>query len=164
MKIILKLTILTALFSSASVFAIQFNTSALKDMQNKGMELANQADKLKMLTTGNNKCLQIVGSVSKSAQGINLANCNGKINQKWRLDDKAHLISAGGQCLAYLGKVNVPNGTLATSKCSSAINQKWNFDAISRLKNGGNLCLDATATSVTSKACSDAASQKWTFK
>lgn len=156
--------LLAALFGTVSVQAVQFNVEGLKNLQDKGLELANQADNLRALKTGDDKCLHVAGSVNAVNQGIKVVTCNGNINQKWRTDDQSRLVNAGGFCLTYAGKLNKPGGQLRTEDCTAANSQNWRINEIGQIVSKTELCIDAGGKVTTLRQCGNGAMQKWEWQ
>ena len=108
------------------VQAVEFNTDALKSMQEKGHEIVAEAQGARSYKASNGECLDFKGN------GLLLAKCNGKVNsQQWTMDDKQRLVAHNGRCV----------GGSNLQECSNAKAQKWTHDDKHRLISKAKKCL-----------------------
>lgn len=145
--------------------AVDFNTDALKSMQEEGHKIVEESQGLRTFKLPSGQCLH-----AKGQAGTNLVvnKCKPKSdNQKWRFDDKGRLASQGGACVGVAGDANKAGASAVMQKCSGAKFQQWRQDGKKRLVNGLGKCLEAAGDpkspsgNVVTAACSDAPNQVW---
>ncbi len=153
-------------FALQSAHALEFDKEGLAKIQQAAKEeMAAASNKELKLPTG--KCLDVAGDVNAAGTNVQMFDCNGAVNQKWRLDG-GRLVNQGGKCLDVAGDVNAAGTNVQIFDCNDAINQKWHFDG-GRLMNDGGKCLDtagdvnAVGVNVQIFDCNDAPNQKWSF-
>lgn len=137
--------------SGVGVAQAQFNTDALKTMQQQGHEIVEQSKSGRAYKGQGNLCLDVAGS------GLVVKQCSQAATQKWRMDEKKRLVAHSGQCVTGAN----------LRQCGDAKSQVFTHDGKQRLVNGSNQCLQIQGnspkpgTAVTAAACSNAASQVW---
>lgn len=145
--------------------AVDFNTDALKSMQEEGHKIVEESQSLRSFKLSSGLCLHANGQA-----GANLVvnKCDPKANnQKWRFDDKGRLASQGGACVGVAGDASKPGASAVMQKCSGAKFQQWKQDGKKRLVNGLDKCLEAAGdarspgSNVTTAVCSDSPKQVW---
>ena len=144
--------------------AVDFNTDALKSMQEEGHKIVEESQGLRTFKLPKGQCLHAAG-----AAGANLVinKCNSKSNnQKWRFDDKGRLANQNGACVGVAGDPSKPGASAVLQNCSGAKFQQWKQDGKKRLVNGVNKCLEAAGEAkpggnVVAAACSDSPNQVW---
>lgn len=145
--------------------AVDFNTDALKSMQEEGHKIVEESQGLRSFKLPSGQCLHAAG-----AAGTNLVinKCNPKSNnQKWRFDDKSRLANQNGACVGVAGDASKPGASAVMQKCSGAKFQQWKQDGKKRLVNGIDKCLEAAGDpkspggNVVTTACSDSPKQVW---
>ncbi|RLQ23290.1 hypothetical protein DWB85_01685 [Seongchinamella sediminis] len=106
--------------------AVEFNTDALKSMQEEGHKIVAEAQGARSYKASNGECLDFEGN------GLVLAKCNAKKNsQQWTMDDKQRLVAHNGRCV---GGSNLQD-------CNNAKAQKWTHDDKQRLISNARKCL-----------------------
>ncbi len=142
--------ILLAIAASAS--AVDFNTDALKAMQQEGHKMVAEAQDGRAFKTANGLCLDVAGK----ALMVRKCKSSGS-SQTWHFDEQDRLVSSDGRCVA--------GPTLAS--CGAGKNQQWRLDGQNRLARAGNQCLQTqgnppgNGAKVIVKDCSGAANQVW---
>jgi hypothetical protein len=139
--------------------AVDFNTDALKSMQEEGHKIVEQEMGMRAFRLGSGQCLHD-SNPGKTGAPVVIRKCDGKASaQKWRIDEQGRLVAMGGNCLT------APNRAGATPKlqaCGSATSQQWRLDGKNRLTNGSGQCLQGQkGGAVTTAGCSDAGNQVW---
>jgi hypothetical protein len=138
--------------------AVDFNTDALKSMQEEGHKIVAEEQGLRAFKLAGGHCLHD-SNPGKAGAAVVTRKCNGKSkNQKWRLDDAGQMVGQGGNCLAWPGKAGAG---VVTQKCGSSKAQKWQLDKKQRLTNGSGQCLQASGGKVTSAKCGNSPDQVW---
>ena len=133
----------------ASAHAVEFNTDALKAMQEEGHQIVADAEGRRFEVAGG-FCLDTAGN------GLVVRACSDAETQKWRLDDQSFLVAKSGQCVAGASLRDCAGNT-----------QTWTWDDSKRLVNAARQCLQvqgnapAAGARVRTAACSGAATQMW---
>lgn len=134
-----------------SAMAVDFNTDALKSMQEEGHKIVEEAQG-KAYRTAGGLCLDVAGG----ALAVKPCDANSK-SQVWQIDGQGRLVAHDGRCVA---------GD-QLQKCGSGNAQKWQVDGRGRLANGAKQCLQAqgnppkAGAKVVGAACSKAPNQVW---
>ena len=134
----------------ATAHAQTFNKDALKEMQQQGHDIVEQAE-AKRFQGANNLCLDSVDG------GLVVKACSDADSQKWRMDDQSHLVAHSGKCVA--------GANLA--ECGTSNPQTWKYDPNKRLANANQRCLQIEGDAPTAGAkvitapCSEVPSQVW---
>ena len=151
MKRIIAVSAIGAAFI-ASAQAVDFNTDALKSMQEEGHKIVSESQGARSYQASNGQCLDFKGN------GLVLSKCSEKSNsQKWKRDDKNRLVAHNGRCI----------GGAQLQDCSNAKAQKWTHDAGYRLINQAKKCLQpqgnppAAGAKVIVGNCSKSEHQVW---
>ncbi|WP_165954181.1 RICIN domain-containing protein [Seongchinamella unica] len=111
---------------TAPAQAVEFNTDALKSMQEEGHKIVAESQGARSYKASNGECLDFKGN------GLLLAKCNDKKNsQNWTMDDKQRLVANNGRCI----------GGSNLQECSNAKAQKWTHDGQQRLISNARKCL-----------------------
>ncbi|MEE4279068.1 MAG: RICIN domain-containing protein [Halieaceae bacterium] len=165
--------------SLAAGAAAQFNTDALKKMQEEGhkiveeqqaAEAASAAENAKALAekkavedtkatavTLQRRAYRHGGTLCLDARGaLSVETCNPRApSQQWALDANNRLVAHDGRCLAGASLV----------KCAGGNTQQWVHDKRGRLRNQAQQCLQVRSAKagarVDSPACSGAPTQVW---
>ena len=161
MKMPQTVTILAAMAVTFSVQGVQFNTDAMKELQDKGVKMAEHADELHLLVVGDAakeadaklNCLNVQGNSTKEGQGVKVAVCTDDKNQMWRFDDQGRLVTAGDTCIGFKGDPAKPGTQLRTEKCAKGDRQVWELRDSGELVNAAGLCVDASGPVVQMKPC-----------
>jgi hypothetical protein len=125
MKQVFLLTGVAALLST-SAQAVEFNTEALKTMQQEGHRIVEESQGGRAYRAANDFCLDVAGD------GMVVRKCNvDSKTQKWIADEQGRLVAHDGRC--------VDGATLG--KCGGTKSQKWNHDGKKRLSNNNKQCL-----------------------
>ncbi len=125
MKQVFLLLVATSLLATGAR-AVEFNTDALKSMQEEGHRIVDEALGGRAYKAANNFCLDVAGD------GMVIRKCKGDSQtQKWVTDEQGRLVAHDGRC--------VDGARLA--KCGGAKSQKWKHDDKNRLANNNNKCL-----------------------
>lgn len=115
-----------ALAVTAPARAVEFNTDALKSMQEEGHKIVAEAQGARSYKASNGECLDFKG------KRLLLAKCNEKKNtQQWTLDDKQRLVAHNGLCVAGSN----------LQECNNSKAQKWTHDNKQRLASNARKCL-----------------------
>jgi hypothetical protein len=137
----------------------QFNTDALKKMQQEGHRLLEEAQEEegpavgapRRYTIGDNLCLT-------AAQPLAIRRCRTEPAQRWIMDEAGHLLSADERCLA--------GAQLA--QCNNSNVHLWQHDDRDRLANKAGQCLQlqgglpaSDSKRVIVARCSEAQAQVW---
>lgn len=131
--------------------AVDFNTDALKSMQKEGHAIVAEAEAPRVYKASNGQCLAF------AASALILANCNGKKNQTWSLDENNRLLAANGKCA----------GGSHLKACDNSKPQKWKYDSSQRLINQAKKCLQPEGNPpqkgarVVAANCNKSARQVW---
>jgi hypothetical protein len=163
---------------AGSLHASKFNLEGLKEMQERGKALAEEAKNLRWLTVadeGNQtrsndpnakpQCLQVAGSLSDENQRLQVRQCGDQLAQRWRFDEKNRLVSAGGLCLGFIGDANKPGAKLKTEKCGKGPWQEWKNGKDGQLINLAGYCLDGRGDQPATRECDDRQPmQRWGLK
>lgn len=135
------------------VHAVELNKDALKAMQEEGHKIVEEAQGGRVYRTNNGLCLDIAGA------GLVVRQCNdAAATQKWRTDDKKHLVASDKRCVA---------GAAQLQKCGAVAEQQYQMDAQKRLVNGLKKCLQVQGSPIVPGAkvvaapCSGAVNQVW---
>ncbi|MBN7797833.1 RICIN domain-containing protein [Parahaliea mediterranea] len=146
----------------AGAAAIEFNTDAIKKMQEEGEKIMEEEKAFRAFKLPNGQCLQAAGNPSKAGVKLVSRKCNDKAqNQKWQFDKQGRLASHGGACVGLAGDGKEAGASAVLKNCGGAGDQKWSLDGAGRLHNKGGLCLEAQGGQVQTAPCSKAANQKW---
>lgn len=139
--------------------AVDFNTDALKSMQEEGHQIVEEEMGMRAFKSASGQCLQDSNPGKAGAQVVT-RKCNAKSSQqKWRFDDKGRLAAMGGTCLSAGNKAGAG---AVTQACGSSKSQQWQLDGKKRLANGAGQCLEGQKDgSVATAGCSDSANQVW---
>lgn len=139
------------LLVAGSAAHAQFNTDALKKMQEEGHRIVAAATEAQSFRVGNNLCLS-------SGPALRVQTCDATVlHQRWSDDEAGHLIAHDGTCLAG-------NRLL---ECSTANAQLWEQDKKGRLVNKANQCLQVqgqplkAGAGVVATRCSESPAQVW---
>ena len=140
-------------FTATGAQAVEFNTDALKSMQEEGHKIVEEAQAGRAYRAAGGLCLDIAGN------GLVVRKCNAKSRtQQWSTDGQGRLVANDGRCVA--------GPQLAA--CGAAKAQKWKHDGKQRLANQNNMCLQVQSsppqagTRVVVAGCKDkAAAQVW---
>jgi hypothetical protein len=154
-KVMKQVFLVTALLAATATGAqaVEFNTDALKSMQEEGHKIVEEAQAGRAYKAAGDLCLDIAGN------GLVVRKCNAKArSQQWSMDGQGRLVAHDGRCVA--------GPQLA--KCGAAKAQKWKHDGKQRLANQNNACLQVQSnppqagTRVVVAGCRDkAAAQVW---
>ena len=152
MKQVFLLTAAAALLS-ATVQAVEFNTEALKTMQQEGHRIVEESQGGRAYRAANDFCLDVAGD------GMVVRKCNaGSNTQKWTMDGQNRLVAQDGRCVDGARLV----------KCAGTKSQKWKLDGKNRLANHNNQCLQVqghppkAGAKVVAAQCNDKApNQVW---
>jgi Ricin-type beta-trefoil lectin domain len=141
-----------AVMCAAPALAVEFNTDALKSMQEEGHKIVAESGSARSYKASNGQCLEAKGS------GLVIANCNGKNNnQKWTMDGNQRLVAHDGRCV----------GGAQLQKCGGSNAQKWTLDGSKRLASKDKKCLQPQGSppkagaKVIAASCSKSAHQVW---
>ena len=130
--------------------AVEFNTEALKAMQEEGHKIVEESKALRAYKLPSGKCLHVGGDVTKPGTNLVITNCKPDLkNQKWRFDDQGRLVNQGGKCVGVAGDPNKPGANALMQNCGAAKAQQWKHDDKKRLVNGVNKCLHAAGDAKT---------------
>ena len=130
--------------------AVEFNTDALKAMQEEGHKIVEESKGLRAFKLPTGKCLHVAGDVAKPGANLVIQNCNPNLNnQKWRFDDQGRLVNQGGKCVGMAGDPSKPAANALMQNCVAAKAQQWKQDGKKRLVNGLNKCLHAVGDAKT---------------
>jgi hypothetical protein len=130
--------------------AVDFNTEALKAMQEEGLKIVEESKNLRAYKLPTGKCLHVAGDVTKPGANLVIHNCNPNLaNQKWRFDDQGRLVNQGGKCVGVAGDPTKPGANVRMQNCVAAKAQRWRQDDKKRLVNGLNKCLHAVGDAKT---------------
>lgn len=133
-----------------SAYAQTFNKDVLKDMQQQGHDILEQAEGKRYMGP-NNLCLDMGES------GLVVKACSEAESQVWKIDEQQHLVAHSGQCVAG------PN----LAECGTGNAQIWKYDEKKRLANANSWCLQISGDApvagakVITAQCSDAQKQVW---
>jgi hypothetical protein len=149
-----QLSLFSALFIglAAPVLAVDFNTDALKSMQEEGHKIVAESQGGKSYKTRNGLCLDYAGKVLM----VRKCKASGS-SQTWYFDDQDRLVASDGRCVAGASLVN----------CGSGNNQKWRLDNQGRIAGSNNKCLQTqgnppkNGAKIVAAGCSGAANQLW---
>jgi hypothetical protein len=148
--------------------AVDFNTDALKSMQEEGHKIVEEEKGLRTFSLAGGKCLEASGEPGKPGANLVVKSCNAKSDsQKWRFDDQGRLVSHGGTCVGVSGEAGKPGANAVMQKCGGAKSQQWQHDGKKRLVNGLKKCLQAAGDpkkpgpNVVTDACGDSPNQVW---
>lgn len=146
------LTLVMTMAAVSTASAVEFNTDALKTIQQEGHKIAAEAQGGRAFKMGNGFCLdyagkalvlkkckksgstqtwhfdgqsRLVASDGRCVNNAQLAKCGGGKNQKWTLDQQNRLANANGQCLQPQGNIPKNGAKLSVAKCSGAGHQVW---------------------------------------
>ena len=152
MKQVFLFTTLTTLLAG-NALAVEFNTDALKSMQEEGHKIVEESQAGRPYKSAGGLCLDIAGN------GLVVRNCNANAKtQKWSVDGQNRMVAHDGRCLSG------PQ----LSQCGNSKAQKWKHDNKQRLANQNNMCLQVQAnppqagTKVGVAGCKDqVAAQVW---
>ena len=126
--------------------------------------------------TGTKKCLDLPGGNAIAGQLLQLWDCNGLQNQKWRFDPGSWQISYAantGLCVDNLGGGSAGN-KLGLWGCSGGSNQKWGYDSnegtvyLADSVTDASLCMDvpgdstANGNAIQIWGCNGLPPQQWT--
>ena len=131
-------------------YAQTFNKDALKDLQQQGLDIIEQAEGRRYMTA-DNLCLDT------GETGLVVKTCSESDTQIWKIDGEQHLIAHSGQCVAG------PN----LAECGTGNAQIWKYDEKQRLANANSWCLQISGDTpvagakVITAQCSDAQKQVW---
>jgi hypothetical protein len=106
----------------------------------------------KSLQNGGGKCLDVAAEeLTQNGGTVQIWECNGSIQQQWKIDGAGHLVNAGGKCL----DVNAPDlltdgGKVQVWDCIDADQQKWTLSDEGTLVSEGGKCLDVNAPDINS--------------
>ena len=148
------LTLLTATFLGLSlpVWGVDFNTDALKSMQQEGHKIVAESQGGRSFKTPNGLCMDFAGKV------LMVKKCKSSgSSQTWHFDENGRLVASDGRCVA--------GPQLA--KCGAGNNQKWQQDKQKRLVGSGNKCLQTqghpakAGAKVVAAKCGGAPNQVW---
>ena len=124
----------------------------------------------KGIQSAGGKCLEIhIEDLLKDGGRVQIWECSGEIQQRWKLDDLGRLVNEGGKCLdVHAPDMTKDGGKVQVWECSDVPQQKWKLDEHGRLVNGGGKCLDVHAPDMTTDGgkvqiweCSTVDNQKW---
>lgn len=148
--------------------AVDFNTDALKAMQEEGHKIVEESKGLRAFKLPSGMCLHVAGDVNKPGANLVIHNCNPNLaNQKWRLDDQGRLVNQGGKCVGVAGDPKKPGANALMQNCVVAKVQQWKHDDKKQLVNGFNKCLHAAGDAktpggnVVTTNCHASPSQVW---
>ncbi len=159
------------------IHASKFNLEGMKELQETGKSLAEQAENLQRVVVldderGENvvkdngvidgKCIEVMGSLTKENQKVVMRKCKDEMVQRWRFDDQQRMVNAGGMCLGYRGNPTQPGTGLKTEKCQQGERQVWRRNDEGQLVNTAQLCLDGRGEDPAVRPCdAKQRSQKW---
>ena len=153
--------------SATAALAVDFNTDALKAMQEEGHNIVDQEKGLRAFKLKSDLCLH-AAKPDKAGSKLQVAKCKAKSNnQKWQFDDKGRLATRGGVCLGVGGDAKEAGAKAALQKCGGAKHQRWKMDDKSRLVNDLGMCLQAAkkgtkaGAGLESRPCNKSDAQKW---
>lgn len=131
--------------------AVEFNTGALRSMQQEGLKIVGEAQG-RTYKTSNGLCLDI------TEVGLVVKLCDAKSqSQIWKIDSQSRLVANDGRCVAG-AQLQV---------CGTGNAQKWKVDEKKRLSNAEMQCLHVegnppkAGVKVIATACSEAPNQIW---
>jgi hypothetical protein len=125
MKQVFLLVLATALLATGAQ-AVEFNTDALKSMQEEGHRIVEESQGGRPFKAANNFCLDVAGA------GMVIRKCKAESKtQKWVTDGQSRLVAHDGRCVDGARLV----------KCGGAKSQKWKHDGMKRLANNNKQCL-----------------------
>lgn len=146
----------------ASTSAVEFNTDALKKMQQEGHKILEDQQGPRVFRLGNGNCLQPAGDAAKPGTNVALRKCDDKVKaQQWTWDSNGRLLSQAGTCLSKAGEPNQLQANAVLRACTGAKNQQWEQDGEGRLINGVGSCLQAEKGNAVTRTCNQAPTQKW---
>jgi hypothetical protein len=147
------------------------------DQKVERMPVALQAKKrgldYRSLRSAGGKCLDVnLLDLVKNGGKIQVWECNGEIQQRWKLDNQSRLVNEGGKCLDVdVNELKKDGGKVQVWECNNEIQQKWRFDDKGRLVSGGGKCLDVDAAQLKQDGgkvqvwqCNNEPQQKWKFE
>lgn len=113
------------------------------------------------------KCLDVEGLRTDPSAKVQIWDCWGGENQKWKFSGNA-VVGIGGKCLEVANASTADGGTVHIATCNGSAGQAWTL-ANGQLLGVGGKCLDvagansANGTPVISWTCRGGANQKWQF-
>lgn len=116
------------------------------------------------------KCLEVnIEDLVKNGGRIQVWECNGSIQQRWKFDEVGRLVNEGGKCLdAHLPDLKTDGGKVQTWDCVDVVQQKWTLSENGALVNGGGKCLDVNLPEFKTDGgkvqlweCVDVVQQRW---
>ncbi len=122
------------------------------------------------LQNGAGKCLDVdLEGLAENGGKIQIWECNGSVQQRWKIDQLGRLVNASGKCLdIHAPDVKTDGGKVQIWDCADADQQKWTLNKKGRLVNKGGKCLDVHAPDAKTDggkvqiwACVDAVQQQW---
>ena len=151
MKPVYMIAALAVSFTTTAANAVEFNTEALKSMQEEGHKIVEQAQGKTYRTSGG-LCLDVAGAA------LVIRPCNAKSqSQIWKIDTQSRLVAHDGRCVAGA----------QLQQCGAVNAQKWKVDEKKRLANANQQCLQVqgnppkAGSNVIAPACSPAPNQVW---
>ncbi|MEH6584022.1 MAG: RICIN domain-containing protein [Halioglobus sp.] len=135
----------------ASVQAVDFNSDALKTMQEEGHAIVAESQAARAYKASNGQCLDFTDGT------IVLSKCSKSKSQQWSMDKSSRLVANNGKCI----------GGSSLQACGNAKGQKWALDASKRLANKAKKCLQPqgnppkAGAKVVAVNCSKSAQQVW---
>lgn len=125
------------------------------------------------LKNGGGKCLEaVLEELVTDGATIRLWECNGSLQQRWKLDAEGHLVNEGGKCLdVHAPDIQKDGGTVQLWECADVEQQTWTFtDQDALVNNAGGKCLDAHLPEFKTDGgrvqiweCAGAPQQTWTW-
>ena len=119
--------------------------------------------------TATNRCLDVPNSSRSDRTRLQLWDCSGQANQKWRYTSEKQLQVFGDRCLDAAGAGKANGTRVIIHTCTGRANQQWTINADGSITGvGSGLCLDAeepgteNGTRLQLFACSGNDNQKWT--
>ena len=119
---------------------------------------------------GSGRCIDVIGASTAPKTGINLYDCDERVNQLWTTTAAGELRAYNGTvCLDVAGHGRTAGSTVQIYGCNGGANQKWTLGTDGTIRGvESGLCLDVmgAATANGSKiavwTCNGGSNQKWT--
>ncbi|WP_207670144.1 PQQ-dependent sugar dehydrogenase [Glaciibacter flavus] len=118
---------------------------------------------------GSGRCIDVIGASTAVGTGINLYDCDTRVNQQWTYTAAGELrIYGGTRCLDVAGRSTTAGATVQIYTCNGGTNQKWTLGSDQTIKGvQSGLCLDvmkaltANGSAIAMWTCNGGSNQKW---
>ncbi len=135
-----------------------------------GAPSASAATGSEIRGVGSNRCLDIIGGSSAAKTGVNIYDCDGRINQQWTFTAAGELRAYNGSmCLDVEAHGTKPGSRAQIYGCTGGANQKWTLNGDGTIRGvESGLCLDvlsaktANSSVVAMWTCNGGNNQAWT--